>query len=431
MAEPPKLLADSSRLCISGTTRKSLEEPLQDLGRAVGFVRCLDTSGRLLWSDYLEAGANGTFPSSTVANAMAFSPDGLYVLGWTDGELHGCADAPCTTAGQLDGFIVKYASDGSGFRRAWSRQVGTSVNDSLAGASVEASGAIRAWGVSQAFLANDPWLDYTVTLHCFTADGEDCGSSTLSLGDTRPGSGAFTGDSFVLARTIDDPTDARWGVSVEVSGHALTAGIVVDALPTWSDRVPGATDAYGMVTDGDGVVVAGSAWTELTDLPAAGASDVFVRRYDGHGAPSWTLQFGTPQREVPYGVAVTRDRVYVSGQTNGGMEAGLPHYTSDADGFVAGLERPDSPRQAMNGLIREVEGLIADRTLKLGQGKSLIGKLELALYMLEWGNTKKAITMLEAFVHEVRAFRNAGILEPDEADPLITIAEAAIASLAG
>ncbi len=90
-----------------------------------------------------------------------------------------------------------------------------------------------------------------------------------------------------------------------------------------------------------------------------------------------------------------------------------------------------SPQASITQLIEEVEGLIDDGTLKRGQGKSLVGKLELALYMLEYGNTKKAITMLEAFIHEVRAFRNAGILEEPLADELIGAAQAAISSLAG
>ena len=33
--------------------------------------------------------------------------------------------------------------------------------------------------------------------------------------------------------------------------------------------------------------------------------------------------------------------------------------------------------------------------------------------------------MLEAFIHEVRAFKNAGILEPGQADEMIRVAEAA------
>lgn len=106
-----------------------------------------------------------------------------------------------------------------------------------------------------------------------------------------------------------------------------------------------------------------------------------------------------------------------------------------ADDGVHGLEpwtlRTLTPTEEIGGLIEEVEGLIDDGTLKLGQGKSLVGKLELALNMLGWGNTKKAITMLEAFIHEVRAFRNAGILEPEVADQMIAIAGAVIASISG
>jgi hypothetical protein len=90
-----------------------------------------------------------------------------------------------------------------------------------------------------------------------------------------------------------------------------------------------------------------------------------------------------------------------------------------------------SPTANINWLIGRIEGLIVDGTLKLGQGKSLVGKLELALNMLGYGNTKKAITMLEAFIQEVEAFRNARILEAPLADQLIAIAQAAIASLAG
>jgi hypothetical protein len=83
----------------------------------------------------------------------------------------------------------------------------------------------------------------------------------------------------------------------------------------------------------------------------------------------------------------------------------------------------------LEDLIGDVEDLLDDGTLKLGQGKSLIGKLELALYMLKWGNTKKAVTMLEAFIQEVEAFLRAGILTLEQGNPLIAKARAAIASL--
>ena len=87
-----------------------------------------------------------------------------------------------------------------------------------------------------------------------------------------------------------------------------------------------------------------------------------------------------------------------------------------------------SPEAIIGSLIGKVEGL---GTLKPGQGKSLVGKLELALQRLQAGDTLKAITMLEAFIHEVRALENAGILDPAQADGWIATAEGVIASISG
>jgi ELWxxDGT repeat protein len=90
-----------------------------------------------------------------------------------------------------------------------------------------------------------------------------------------------------------------------------------------------------------------------------------------------------------------------------------------------------TPAEEISGLIATIQGLLDDGTLKLGQGKSLIGKLELALAALEDGHTKKAVTMLEAFIRETRAFENAGILEDGEAEAIISAAEEVIAEISG
>ena len=97
-------------------------------------------------------------------------------------------------------------------------------------------------------------------------------------------------------------------------------------------------------------------------------------------------------------------------------------------GFVL---TPATPAAIIGGLIDVVERLVDDGTLNGGQGNSLIKKLEQALATLGAGDTKKAVTMLEAFIHEVRAFKNAGILDPAQADELIATAEAVIASISG
>jgi hypothetical protein len=165
------------------------------------------------------------------------------------------------------------------------------------------------------------------------------------------------------------------GVGLAVSGTFEDPG-----PDTWT-----ATVDYG---DGSGPQV----------LPLAGSSFELAHRYTRSGTYTVT-------------VTVTDD--------DGG---------SGADSSVVAVEAVES---TIDGLIGQIEGLIGDGTLKLGQGKSLIGKLELALYMLEYGNTKKAITMLEAFIQEVEAFQRGGVLDDRLAQDLIAAAQAVIASLAG
>jgi ELWxxDGT repeat protein len=103
-----------------------------------------------------------------------------------------------------------------------------------------------------------------------------------------------------------------------------------------------------------------------------------------------------------------------------------------ADDGVHGVEpwtlRSLTPEEEITGIIGEVEGL---GTLKPGQGKSLVVKLEMALLALEAGDTKRATTMLEAFIHQVKAFKNAGILDAEQADGWIATAEGVIASIPG
>jgi hypothetical protein len=92
--------------------------------------------------------------------------------------------------------------------------------------------------------------------------------------------------------------------------------------------------------------------------------------------------------------------------------------------------RSQTPQEDIAGLIGDVEDLIGG-PINQGQGHSLIVKLEHALQALEAGDTQRAVSMLEAFIHEVRAFENAGKLTEDEAEDLVETAERVIGSISG
>jgi len=88
-----------------------------------------------------------------------------------------------------------------------------------------------------------------------------------------------------------------------------------------------------------------------------------------------------------------------------------------------------TPQEATQDLIAEVEELVAFGILNQGQGNSLIVKLQHAINKMDQGNYKAAINMLNAFINEVTAFNNAGILSDEQANTLIAAAERIITVL--
>ncbi len=85
-----------------------------------------------------------------------------------------------------------------------------------------------------------------------------------------------------------------------------------------------------------------------------------------------------------------------------------------------------TPQERIALLIAEVEGLVDSGVLNVGQGNSLIVKLEEAIQKLDMGHTTEALNILNAFINEVNALVNGGILSPQEGESLISAAHVII-----
>jgi len=81
------------------------------------------------------------------------------------------------------------------------------------------------------------------------------------------------------------------------------------------------------------------------------------------------------------------------------------------------------PEEATEDLIEEVGDLVPS-TLSEGRGNSLTSTLESAIRHLEQGRTRPACSQLQAFINEVTAFIESGILTPGEGQLLIDAATA-------
>ncbi|MFZ5996395.1 MAG: CARDB domain-containing protein [Nitrospirota bacterium] len=86
--------------------------------------------------------------------------------------------------------------------------------------------------------------------------------------------------------------------------------------------------AYTVAVDRDAVgnaYVVGRTNGALDGTVNAGGIDVFIIKYDVDGNKLWTRQFGSPDNDIAFGVAVDGNgAVYVTGRTNGSLPGCLP-----------------------------------------------------------------------------------------------------------
>jgi hypothetical protein len=146
-------------------------------------------------------------------------------------------------------------------------------------------------------------------------------------------------------------------VAADAVGNISVAGSADGALPDQTS--PGGTTAFlrhfddagtALWTDQFGTGVVDDAWdvavgtdgstylvgTTERVLPgqrSAGGLDAFVRKYDLGGKMVWTHQYGTPEDDYAYGVAVDRENgIIVAGITRGTLAQ--QHSEGDLDAYV-------------------------------------------------------------------------------------------------
>lgn len=277
-------------------------------------------------------------------------------------------------------------------------------------------------------VGREPWRVSVPRVRVEPPAGVDEGGSVVLVASA-------TGDGLTFAWDLDG--DGAFEVTGLAEPSVTFSAAGIDGSGSRVVRVR-AADAAGVMAIAEAVVPV----VNVAPVVAAGADVTLAPgraldrsgSFDDPGPDSWTATVDYGDGGGPVSLALTGTAFALSHSYAAEGAYTVTVTVTDDDGG-SGSDRfvvtVSTVAGTIGGLIEEIEGLIDDGTLKRGQGKSLIGKLELALYMLEWGNTKKAVTMLEAFVHEVEAFRNAGILDEPLADDLIARARAAIASISG
>jgi hypothetical protein len=199
----------------------------------------------------------------TGANAVSTDNAGnVFVAGFTWDSVDGT-----TNAGRQDLFVIKIDGDGN---TLWSRQMGTPADDYAVGVSVDRAGNSYVAGVT--------------------------------LGDLDGNASAGGSDLFVIK--FDSSGNKLWSRQMGTSEYDY---------------------AEDVATDSDGnVIVVGSTGGSMDGNANAGATDLFVVKFDTDGNMLWSRQMGTPAWDSANAVATDKDgNIYVAGESLGGLDGNI------------------------------------------------------------------------------------------------------------
>ncbi len=130
--------------------------------------------------------------------------------------------------------------------------------------------------------------------------------------------------------------------------------------PLWSSPPVGIAASLqgvvtGMAVTSSGIYLAGQVTGALPGQTSAGASDVFVQKYDLNGVVLWTRQFGTADGDFVRAIAPDSTGIYITGVTNGtSTSVFVSRYDGDGNQIWT--------RQAAGSRPMDILGAAADST---------------------------------------------------------------------
>ncbi len=336
---------DASGVYVAGYTRASFAGQPYAGGSSDAFVRRYDAGGNALWTRLF--GTEG----ADIAGTVFAHAGGVYVAGLVYGALPGQ-----TYYGEADTFLRRYDSAGN---EVWTRQFGSSEDDSPEEAVADASG-VYVVGTTRGSLPG------------YTNAGEDEGTEGHRGHDAFICKYDAAGNELWLRQFGTPPDDWLYRVSISASG-VYVGGYTWGALPgqtsagnadafvrrydaggseVWTRQFGGSQgDAvYGLCADAGGVDAVGP--TGGTIGSSYPPTDGYVHRYDAGGTLAWTYQFGTSMCDQPYHAVAVGSALYVAGETDGALFGQTPYgaldvfvvkFALNAPPVITGVSGPLAP----------------------------------------------------------------------------------------
>ncbi len=236
------------------------------------------------------------------ANSLAKHSAGVYVVGDTNGNLHG------SPKGQSDAFVRKYDRDGS---VSWGKQFGTSSYDSAEGVAGDSRNNAYVVGTTYGSLAGSRG-NSDIFVRKYTASGsvswtKQFGTSTYDyVGDVA----TYGTNAVYVVGSTEGNLAGRTG-----SFDAFIRKYTASGSVAWTKQFGTTTEdlASDVAVDGSGnAYVVGYTYGGLSGSNGGGA-DIFIRKYTPNGGVGWTKQFHFSDADYGNAVAVSGSSVYLVG----------------------------------------------------------------------------------------------------------------------
>jgi len=300
----------SGNIYIAGTTFAALPGQTYLGGDGDDFVRKYDGSGNEIWTRQ--------FGSSDYDGAYGVAVDGsgsVYVAGETGGALPGQTKSSDWFV--MDVFLRKY--DGSG-NEIWTRQFGSREGRGSASVAVDSSGNAYVAG-SGALLGQSSSGPYDAFVRKYDGSGNEVWTRQFgSSAEDSAGGIAVDGSGSVyvagctvgvLPGQISSGGPDAFVRKYDSSGNEI-----------WTRQfgADGPDVANGVAVDGSGNVYVAGAISIVFPGQNFFTSNGFLRKYDGSGNEIWTRQFEKEGDSEAYGVTVdVSGNAYIAGMTWGAL----------------------------------------------------------------------------------------------------------------